>query len=838
MRYTISIVLVLITMNLKGQSINDWWYFGDEAGIHFTSSGPVADTSSDMYAHEGSATVSSQEGDLLFYTNGIDVYNALHQVMPNGDSLLGNESSTQSSVIVPYPGVPNKYCIFTTSGCSGESIGYPANELTSYLFSYTVVDMCLEGGLGDVDVGQKNIILYDSAAEKVTVSRHANGTDLWLIGMIQDKYQFNAFRLSSKGIVDTVISTYAGTLGLFAGTNCGGYMLANHAGDKMGVTFMGGPWGKIELYDFDQSSGVVMPDPILVDTGQSFYGFHFSPNDSLLYYKKDEDIMQYDSLLSNVQAFGEVVGTFSSPGGWPGAFSEGPDGKIYIARMGSLYLSSIENPNAVGPMCNVLNNSVSLAGRMSRLGLPNSVSPLIYGIAPFIVYKKCLGEATSFYVDTNAVETVSWNFGDPSSPQNTSTAFNPDHVFTDTGTYTVELIYSCGTQVDTVSKTIFISPRQTLNLGPDTSICSPSALTLDIKQAYSKYLWHDGSSADSFIVTSDELVSVTLFGVCDTLSDTIDVKVDLLPAQVSLPGDTFLCDIKEFTIVPQVDGRVEYEWSNGERLDSLSVSISGEYVLTVSNACDTASDSMRVDFLPIPSGALLPSDTTQCIDEWIVVDRPVNDSIDFYWQDSSSVNSFQVDSTLLLVLTALNECGSVKDSMSITFNEVIKSNLGGDTTICPKESIALFGTDSRATYLWSTGETTDTIWSMPSLDTEYTVTITLGACQLIDSRRIIPDESMCAVCSLDYGNVFTPNGDGVNDRFSVRSNCEDIHQFELYIYNRWGQLVDYAEQASEGWDGYVNGKPASEGVYFFVVKNHASSQADKMQHRGSFTLLF
>lgn len=65
-------------------------------------------------------------------------------------------------------------------------------------------------------------------------------------------------------------------------------------------------------------------------------------------------------------------------------------------------------------------------------------------------------------------------------------------------------------------------------------------------------------------------------------------------------------------------------------------------------------------------------------------------------------------------------------------------------------------------------------------------------------------------------NVFTPNGDGANDEFRVA--YRSIKEFHCWVYNRWGHLVYEWTDPAKGWDGTVNGKPAAEGAYFYVIR--------------------
>lgn len=65
-------------------------------------------------------------------------------------------------------------------------------------------------------------------------------------------------------------------------------------------------------------------------------------------------------------------------------------------------------------------------------------------------------------------------------------------------------------------------------------------------------------------------------------------------------------------------------------------------------------------------------------------------------------------------------------------------------------------------------------------------------------------------------NVFTPNGDGKNDEFRVM--YRSIREFHCWVYNRWGKLVYEWTDPAKGWDGTINGRPAAEGAYFYVIR--------------------
>jgi len=149
--------------------LNYNWLFGLNAGISFNpiqSGGTPGSISGESQSQEGSSSISNQEGKLLFYTNGEDVFTSGNTIMVNGSGLSSSGTSTQSSIIVPQPEVENKYFIFTT-----DAEGNPNG------FEYSIVNMELQGGDGQVEA--KNIKLINGAiTEKVTSCNHSNGEDL------------------------------------------------------------------------------------------------------------------------------------------------------------------------------------------------------------------------------------------------------------------------------------------------------------------------------------------------------------------------------------------------------------------------------------------------------------------------------------------------------------------------------------------------------------------------------------------------------------------------------------------------------------------------------------
>src|SRR4051794_7807308 len=103
----IFILFCLCAITSRAQNQTTKWYFGGQAGLDFMGGGPTILTNGMCSPWEGCASIASPAGALLFYTDGITIWNSTHAVMANGSGLFGNSSSTQSGVIVKQPGNAN-----------------------------------------------------------------------------------------------------------------------------------------------------------------------------------------------------------------------------------------------------------------------------------------------------------------------------------------------------------------------------------------------------------------------------------------------------------------------------------------------------------------------------------------------------------------------------------------------------------------------------------------------------------------------------------------------------------------------------------------------------------
>ncbi len=374
MKLVILVISILSVLTSYAQNQGNIWYFGNHAGLDFNNIPPSAllngqtDFPLPNQWNEGCSSISDSSGSLLFYTNGEKIWNRQQQIMLNGNNLMGNSSSTESSIIVPQPNSQQYFYVITTDASE--------NNFQNGL-RYSIVNMCLDNANGDVLPTFKNILLVDLVAEKLVCIRHSNENDYWIITHKLNSDAFYALRLTSTGIIDTVIS-HTGTADP---QGWGGQMIASPNGQKIAYAIPNPQSsGKTLLLDFDASTGIVSNEQTL-STGGREWGASFSSDNSKLYFSTAGfgELFQYDLNAGNLDA---IIGSKTyliqnGPDSWR-HHQLGPDGKIYISRTGKSYLSIIEQPNTPGVGCNYVDSAIYLGGQIASFGLPNFIAGYTY----------------------------------------------------------------------------------------------------------------------------------------------------------------------------------------------------------------------------------------------------------------------------------------------------------------------------------------------------------------------------------------------------------------------------------------------------------------------------
>ncbi len=524
------------------------WYFGINAGVSFSDMTPAALSNGMMNQLEGCAAISDKAGNLLFYTDGVTIWNRFHDTLSNGSNLLGHHSSSQSALIIPKPCHEELYYVFTTDASSGLN-----NDA-----SYSLVDMSLDGGKGAVV--SKNKILMKNASEKMTAVHHVNKQDIWLLLHSLDSDTFYAFLVSKDTIASPVLSK-SGSVQI-AEAGC---MKFAPDGKKVALAHK----DYFEIFDFDNDTGIVSNSIKTESKYPWTYGVEFSPDGSKLYgtmYQGVGDsIIQFDlEAGSDSGIINSAMTIGASPFGIsPRSLQLGPDGKIYIAMATGTHLGVINNPNLKSSLCEYEPEGLYLGGRRSRMGLPGFVQSFFWGDSiqiPAIVYdNSCLGDTTRFYLKGVAEDQVDflWSFGDTTSEVN--------HVFEEVGSFDINLfIFNhdsiCnGIQVDTLFADINVFPSPNIYLPDSLFFCSDSSITIIVNSEMKSYAWSTGSTTNEVIIDAEQTISLEVLdsngcdnkvtSVVSQLDCTAENPIDYLPF---IPNAVSINNFKELIFINQL----------------------------------------------------------------------------------------------------------------------------------------------------------------------------------------------------------------------------------------------------------------------------------------------
>lgn len=448
-------LLLSLSLSIYAQGEANIWYFGERAGLDFNSGSPVALINGKLSTTEGCATISNSTGQLLFYTDGVTVYNKNHTIMINGSNLKGHFSSSQSAIIVKKPNSASIYYIFT-SDVQGSNGG----------ICYSEVDLSLDGGLGAV-TSIKNILLITPTAEKLTATLNRTGEGVWVITHGYGNNNFYSFFVDNSGVNSIPVISSAG-VEVGGVKDAIGYLKVAPTGDKL---ICANNSSLTELFNFNNETGVVS-NPRLITDKPITYGVEFSQSGKIAYLTTGSNILkkyevnQYDLTATNIPDSEINLITTIDEMSRSYTLQLAPDGKIYIANFITPYLSAIAKPNVLGLGCTFELNTVSLNGRLSLAGLPQFTPSNLQ--VTIKIQNNCLGEMTSFSLDSNReIIAAQWDFGDG----NSSTDLTPNHFYSSTGNYTVSVKATSNTGATTETKDIFIYEVPTASQPQNILVC-------------------------------------------------------------------------------------------------------------------------------------------------------------------------------------------------------------------------------------------------------------------------------------------------------------------------------------------------------------------------------
>jgi gliding motility-associated-like protein len=593
--------IVVLAMSASAQKEGLNWYFGGHAGLSFHSGNPHPLTDGALSTVEGCSTISSPSGQLMFYTDGITVYNRFHQIIANG--LMGSPDATQSGVIVPVPDDTTLFYVFTVSSLG---VGQPFDG-----FRYTLIDSDLNDGKGGIVDGQKNILIHPSTTERVTSVHHKNDYGVWVIMHEWESDRFRSYLITTSGI--NIDAPVISTTGLYHGRHDDhnrdgiGYMKLSPDGRRLAVAVMGA--NVVQVFEFNDTTGVI-DNPMTLPVDTIPYGVEFSAGAEFLYAseRKGDQIYQWNMMAGSEEeiiASRQVVGVLTNPFG--GALQMASDGKIYIARKSKFHLSRIQYPYLPGMDCGFEEVGVELNGRQCKEGLPTFIQSYFNNLW-ILSENQCIDQEIEFTINSVInIDSIHWDFGDPatgsSNIQWADTAF---HQFSSPGTYTITAtLYHLITQT-VLTEQVNILPLPDVELGPERTICEGDTAIFQVGNNFDTYLWMDDIQFQTPLFKKAEAgqVWIKVTDVCGVDYDTTMLYVQSLP-EVDLGKDTL---IKYETVIWLTAGNEHASviWQDGSDLPEFGVDYPGTYWVDVWDGLGCkSSDTIRID--PIPFKIHVPT---------------------------------------------------------------------------------------------------------------------------------------------------------------------------------------------------------------------------------------
>lgn len=504
----------------------DNWFFRTNAGIKFSDAGVIANNlpagSNGIQWANGTGVISDADGNLMAYSDGMRVWNKNHEDI-SGPFLKGDFGSLQPALFVPNPSLSHVLYVFTTDILTPTDF----NGL-----NYSIVDTKAKAGTGEVI--SFNQSLLPDAVSVVCATRNSDMNSYWVLSKKLQSTEFHAFLVDGNGVNTTPKISNGGSIisSEFSTDEATAMMKFSSKGDKIALSSFGK--GTIEFYNFDKSSGTVtyvnsinVPLPVSVHK-HGPHNIEFSPDGTKLYFtvvKKRVEAVNLSYLYQCDLSAGMTVTKINDgkqEDVW--GLQLGRDGKIYVSRKNNAFLGAIENPNRAGLGCNYNENALSLGSATGSQGFPNFVSSFL-DVPPVLFEKKCYKDLTEFeFVNKSNINSVTWNFGDPDSPDNiVSGSTSIAHMFSKPGNYTITYTEHFGgnSWTDSIKITVNELPGTIFEKDSAYIINGASIVVYALPNMYS-YYWQDGSESIQYTVTQpgDYTVIVENMNCClnrDTL---------------------------------------------------------------------------------------------------------------------------------------------------------------------------------------------------------------------------------------------------------------------------------------------------------------------------------
>ncbi len=403
----------------------------------------------------------------------------------------------------------------------------------------------------------------------------------------------------------------------------------------------------------------------------------------------------------------------------------------------------------------------------------------------------------------------------------------------------------CSDNSNFVFITVLPAPEATILSDQLPPYCMGDTITLFTLNLFGDFEWSTGETTPTIQITQSGLYSVTVtnFAGC---SDTGMFPAAFLPApflSVTADGPTTFCEGQDVKFSVNFGFGLDFLWSpNGETVSSITVNESGTYNVTATNffGCSSTSQDFVVNVVPIPT-AFTELDTLLCIPDTLLL--TATGGTNYAWSNGEIGSVISVvpgygDSQYIVTVS--------NPGCNITANDTAFVHVGGDVVADFSVVPALLGDPTLFTDL-STGGVVAWNWDLGNGDSSFvqnpeeiyleedTFTVVLVVADQYGCSDTA-EQSFTIEQVVTIPNVFTPNGDDINDIFYIRNAGDG--GFSFTVSNRWGQVVYESEGKEVRWNGLSNAGVALEsGVYYYILSIDLDAGEQPVIQTGFITLL-
>ncbi|HEX5553642.1 MAG TPA: gliding motility-associated C-terminal domain-containing protein, partial [Chitinophagaceae bacterium] len=385
-----------------------------------------------------------------------------------------------------------------------------------------------------------------------------------------------------------------------------------------------------------------------------------------------------------------------------------------------------------------------------------------------------------------------------------------------TGTYSVTV--TDGRQCSATGEiSVTVKQLPVVDLGKDTSFCGGNQVTLDAGNPGATYQWVTGETTQKITAKDMGVYSVKVTDVnhCSA-TDSVKITVKPLPV-VNSNRQASLCEGQSMKLDPaNGNDQYVYQWQDGSTGPSITISKGGSYWVIISNGICLIRDTLDIKLLRNTLPRLSP-ELDICPGDSIMLDAFSEDAASYKWNTGATSPAISVKSEGEYILEIKGRyCNYVREDTSQVKTHPLPAVqlTADDISICNGEALHLRATGENTDYYRWGDSTTGNVHTIYKAGT-YIVQA-FNKCGFTPDSINVPNSGNCSA-ALYMPNAFSPNGDGMNDAFGPK-DILPVSDFEMRIFNRWGQLLFVTHDYNAKWNGIFNGKPCDVGGYVWWVR--------------------